>query len=164
MILGRKADKNEFDNHIALKANKCDAELAFKWLDLLHKQLKQTLVLLIEILKQQLAPGEEPGVLAAPGEGANQSQNSKVYLFQQALLIGQWINKFNVNNVEEYFRESSAQAPPDVLAFQRFAEASLQEVDKMPLSPTNQFLNQNIRLKSRAAMLRGKVNNTAALC
>jgi hypothetical protein len=40
MIMGRKADKNEIEGLIALKANKCDAELAFKWLDLVHKQLK----------------------------------------------------------------------------------------------------------------------------
>jgi hypothetical protein len=40
MIMGRKADKNEIEGLITLKANKCDAELAFKWLDLVHKQLK----------------------------------------------------------------------------------------------------------------------------
>ena len=55
--------------------------------------------------------------------------NSKVFLFQQALLIGQWVNKFNVNKVDEYFEDANAKVPTDILAFQRYAEASLSEVE-----------------------------------
>jgi hypothetical protein len=39
-ILLTKADKYELETLSLLKANKCDTELSFKWLDLMHKQLK----------------------------------------------------------------------------------------------------------------------------
>jgi hypothetical protein len=35
-----KADKYELDNIQTLKANKCDTDLCFKWVDVIHKQLK----------------------------------------------------------------------------------------------------------------------------
>ena len=46
-----KADKSEVEGLQQTKANKCDIELSFKWLELVHKQLKQTIVLIIELLK-----------------------------------------------------------------------------------------------------------------
>ena len=54
MMISKKAEKFELENLIALKANKCDSELSFKWIELVHKQLKQTLVLIIEMLKFQV--------------------------------------------------------------------------------------------------------------
>ena len=39
IILG-KADKFDMESMQTLKANKCDTDLCFKWLDIIHKQLK----------------------------------------------------------------------------------------------------------------------------
>ncbi len=39
-VLNSKADKNDIENLTQLKANKVDTELSFKWIDLVHKQLK----------------------------------------------------------------------------------------------------------------------------
>lgn len=46
-----KADKTDIETLTQFKANKCDMELTFKWVELMHDQLKQTIVLIIEILK-----------------------------------------------------------------------------------------------------------------
>ena len=51
IILASKADRSDIDNLNHLKGNKCDTELSFQWIDLVHKQLKQTLVLVIEMLR-----------------------------------------------------------------------------------------------------------------
>lgn len=50
-MIHQKAERVELENLIALKSNKVETELAFKWVELVHKQLKQTLVLLIEMLR-----------------------------------------------------------------------------------------------------------------
>ena len=81
-LLNRKADKTDFENLSQIKANKVDTELSFKWIDLIHKQLKQSLVLIIEILKVQVEYHSDAS------DGGNQSLNTKIFLFQQALLIG----------------------------------------------------------------------------
>lgn len=39
-LLNSKADKADVESLSLLKANKCDIELSFKWVDLVHKQLK----------------------------------------------------------------------------------------------------------------------------
>ena len=136
VLLG-KAEKFEVENLSHIKANKCDTELCFKWIDLVHKQLKQTLVLIIENLKFQVEGENGKTGLLAAGEGANMSQNGKVFLFQQALLIGQWVNKFNIKNVDEYFEDISSKIPTEIVAFQKYTEQSLKEVDQMKLSPNN---------------------------
>ena len=51
LMIHQKAERVELENLIALKSNKVETELAFKWVELVHKQLKQTLVLLIEMLR-----------------------------------------------------------------------------------------------------------------
>jgi len=63
-------------------------------------------------------------------------------LFQQALLIGQWINKFNIANISDYLDDKSGQIPVEVLAFQKFSDESLNDVNLMKLSPNLSLINQ----------------------
>lgn len=50
-MLGLKADQTEVEKLALMKANKVDTDLCLKWLDLVQKQLKQTMILIIETLK-----------------------------------------------------------------------------------------------------------------
>ncbi len=72
----------------------------------------------------------------------NQIQNTKVFLFQQALVIGQWVNKFTMANADEYLGEGLGDMlPPEVAAFSKYTDQQLREVEAMRLSPTNEYLN-----------------------
>jgi hypothetical protein len=50
-LIGLKADQTEVEKLSAIKANKVDTDLCLKWLELIQKQMKQTLMLIIETLK-----------------------------------------------------------------------------------------------------------------
>ena len=39
-LISSKADKNELETMNMLKSNKCDTEISFKWIEIIHKQLK----------------------------------------------------------------------------------------------------------------------------
>jgi len=58
------------------------------------------------------------------------------------LLIGQWINKFNIANISDYLDDKSGQIPVEVLAFQKFSDESLNDVNLMKLSPNLSLINQ----------------------
>ena len=68
-------------------------------------------------------------------------------------MIGNWVNKFNLKNVEEYFDENQSNVPLDIQAFSKFTDAALSEIDKVKLSPTNHnFLTHSLRLKTMTSM------------
>jgi hypothetical protein len=78
-------------------------------------------------------------------------------------LIGNWANKFNLKNIEEYFDDNSTNVPVDVQAFSKFTDTALSEIEKVKLSPTNHnFLTQSLRLRSKASM-RAKQSATPVL-
>ena len=56
--------------------------MALKWIEIVHKQLKQTIVLLIEMLKFEM----EKDTIKT-NEGTNNIQTNKAFLLQQALII-----------------------------------------------------------------------------
>ena len=39
-LINSKADRNELETVKMLKSNKCDTEISFKWIEIIHKQLK----------------------------------------------------------------------------------------------------------------------------
>lgn len=87
------------------------------------------------------------------------------FLLQQALLIGQWVNKFHVQNVNEYFLESSVSGaselnwtPPEIQAFERYAEEQLNDMDLESLMIRNQAIAKNIKLRSKSVLQGGNVN------
>lgn len=131
-----KADKTEVESLTQIKANKCDIELTFKWIELMHDQLKQTIVLIIEILRSQVETEQVRSALV-PNEGLNHANNSKAFLFQQSLLIGQWINRFDIRKIDQYFEDAANKPPVDVLAFQRYAENCLGEIENIRVQHTN---------------------------
>jgi hypothetical protein len=53
-ILHKKADKNELVELNSLKSNKIDTEIALRWIDIMHKQLKHMLVLIIEKMRLEI--------------------------------------------------------------------------------------------------------------
>lgn len=86
------------------------------------------------------------------------------FLLQQALLISQWINKFHVQNVNEYFLETSTGAselnwtPPEIQAFEKFAEEQLNDLDLESIMIRNQAIAKNIKLRSKSVLQGGNVN------
>ncbi|CDW89243.1 UNKNOWN [Stylonychia lemnae] len=139
-----KVDRQELQDIANQKSNKKDTELSLRWIDIIHKQLKQIAILITEILKQDLAPSNTQTNLE------HSKQNTKAFLFQQALLISQWMSKFDSENINEYY--DSQQMPSEVEAFEKYVQESLQNVDGLLLSPNNFNLNHNIKLKSKSVV------------
>ena len=53
-LISAKADKTELTILSNLKSNKVDTELALRWINVMHKQIKQTVVLITEMIKFEL--------------------------------------------------------------------------------------------------------------
>jgi len=69
------------------KANKTDTEISLRWVDLLHRMVKQ----LIHIYSMHLK-----GDIDMVGiESKNQKQQRKVELLHQALVVSKWIDSFD---------------------------------------------------------------------
>ena len=123
------------------KANKIDTELAMRWIEIINRQLKQILVLITEMIRFSVHKKD-----LKVFEGDQHVQYSKGFLLQQALLISSWVNKFHTQSINEYFLETSNGVtdvnwtPPEVIAFQRYAEEKLQTVDLDVLIARNNAL------------------------
>lgn len=143
----------------AAKANKIDTQLAMRWVEIINRQLKQIVVLVTEMLRFEVDKKD-----LKMFEGEQHIQHNRAFLFQQSLLISQWINKFSTQQVNEYFLESSAGVtelnwtPPEVLAFQRYAEEKLKDVDLEVLITRNAALAQNLKMRSKSLMHGGQQN------
>lgn len=51
---------------------------------------------------------------------SNKQQTGRTFLLQQSLIISQWINKFDVKNINEFYELK--EVPTNIKAFQRFSE------------------------------------------
>jgi len=67
-----KATREELGKMQAMKANKVDVEMCFRWVDLLHKMVNQIMLLVTLKFKSDL---EQVG-----GESNNLKQNKKVQM------------------------------------------------------------------------------------
>ena len=96
--------------------------------------------------------------------GEQHIQYTRSFLLQQALLISQWVNKFHLQNVNEYFLESSSGAtelnwtPPEIQAFEKYAEEQLNELDLESIMLRNQAIGKNIKMRSKSVLQGGNVN------
>lgn len=121
-----------------------------RWIEVINRQLKQIVVLITEMLRFEVHKKDMKVF-----EGEQHIQHNKGFLFQQALLVSQWVNRFHTQSVNEYFLESSNGVndlnwtPPEVLAFQRYAEEKLQEVDLEVLTTRNATLAMNMKMRSK---------------
>lgn len=58
--------------------------------------------------------------------GDHSKKNGKVFLLQQALVVSQWMNKFDPENINEYYEHGgNTTVPLDVIAFQKYADESM---------------------------------------
>jgi hypothetical protein len=149
-LITQKADRQEVQDMSTLKANKIDTELTMRWVEQINRQLKQIIVLVTEMLRFEVQKRDMKVF-----EGEQHIQHNKAFLFQQALLISQWVNKFHTQAVNEYFLESSNGVtdlnwtPPEVVAFQKYCEEKLQDVDMEVLVTRNAALAMNMKMRSK---------------
>jgi hypothetical protein len=68
------------------------------------------------------------------------------------------VNRFHTQTVNDYFIESSLGitelnwTPPDIQAFQKYAEEQLSEVDLGVLMTRNQILVKNMKMRSKSVI------------
>ena len=93
-VLDEKADRKELDVFFNQKASKNDTELALRWIEIVHKQLKQMVVLISEDMRQAV----EPAV-----DSKHASVNRKVQMLQQSLLLFKWIADSEVPHIRDAF-------------------------------------------------------------
>ena len=162
-MVNSKADHQQILNLTAQKANKIDTQLSMRWIEIINRQLKQIVVLITEMLRFEVDKKQMNMF-----EGEQHIQHNKGFLFQQALMISQWINKFSTQQVNEYFLESSNGVtelnwtPPDVVAFQQYAEEKLRDVDMEVLITRNAALAQNLKMRSKSLLQGGNTNLATA--
>lgn len=77
------------------KANKVDVEFCIKWVDLLHRMVKQ----IIHIYSMQL----KSDIDLTGHESNTKKQNRKVELLHQALITSKWVDSFNSQNISDFF-------------------------------------------------------------
>lgn len=158
-LVKSKADQQDLASLNATKANKIDTQLAMRWVEIINRQLKQIVVLVTEMLRFEVDKKD-----LKIFEGEQHIQHNRAFLFQQSLLISQWVNNFSTQQVNEYFLESSQGVsdlnwtPPEVLAFQRYAEEKLKDVDLEVLITRNAALAQNLKMRSKSLMQGGQQN------
>jgi hypothetical protein len=74
------------------------------------------------------------------------------------------MNRLSTQQVNEYFLESSQGVsdlnwtPPEVIAFQRYAEEKLHDVDLEVLITRNAALAHNLKMRSKSLKAGGKLN------
>eukprot|EP00347_Sterkiella_histriomuscorum_P010846 403374700 len=161
-IIASKVDRQELNEIFQNKSNKKDTELCLRWIEIIHRQIKQISILITEILKfdiEQLQNGQIP-----TGQGKvadNQVKNGKSFLFNQALSMQQWMNKFDTANINEYYEHGqNSLEPTDIKAFQKYANESLQNVEQLAFSPFNDIMNQNIKVKTRKILNQTSIQNS----
>ena len=72
--------------------------------------------------------------------------------------MSQWINKFHTQTINEYFIESSNGVtelnwtPPEVQAFQKYADEKLKGIDLEILATRNPSIAMNMKLRSKSVV------------
>lgn len=89
-MLEGKAGKAELNAIHQLKTNKSDTELIMKWLDLMQRQLKQLSVIQTEVAG---------ALVQRPKESDLQRNNRLEFVTTQSYKVSQWINKFDIQDI-----------------------------------------------------------------
>ena len=119
------------------KANKFDVEMSLRQISVLHKQVRQMIMLMTQKFRQSLE---------SHGQGTeNAKVNKKVNLLHQALLIANWINLFDTSGVNDCFNEKANKLPKQLVQYEFEIEEDLKRIEKMKLSPNQFNLNDYIR-------------------
>lgn len=111
-LIDLKADKFSIIELNDLKSNKIDTENNMKAIDIIHKQIRHLVIMLMENFRVQV-------------ETETSSRNARInkmnVVLQQSLLLAKWIVKFNPENLNSY----DLTLPDDLKDFQDFVTQSM---------------------------------------
>lgn len=111
-LIDLKADKFSIIELNDLKSNKIDTENNMKAIDIIHKQIRHLVIMLMENFRVQV-------------ETETSSRNARInkmnVVLQQSLLLAKWIIKFNPENLNSY----DLTLPDDLKDFQDFVTQSM---------------------------------------
>jgi len=114
-MIDLKADKFEVIELRDLKTNKVDTENNMKAIDVIHKQIRHLIVMLMENFRVQV-------------ETENLTTQTKInrmnIVLQQSLLLAKWITKFDPENINSY----DLTLPADLKDFQDFVNQSMEGI------------------------------------
>ncbi len=111
--------------------------MALRQIQILHKQLRQVVLLITSKLQMSL---NQDG-----GQTKNSKLNGKVDLLNFSLLIANWVNSFNPKNINDCFDESQNRVPDDFQAFEDKMKQELVSLKREHLSPNRKSLNDFIQ-------------------
>ena len=77
------------------KTNKFESEMMFRQIDIVHKQLKQLVMVLVQKFKSYV----EPTTI----ETEHAKKNKDVNFLNQILLVANWVQKIDMNGVNDWF-------------------------------------------------------------
>lgn len=114
-LIDQKADKFQVIDLYDLKSNKADTETNMKAIDIIHKQIRHLIIMLMENFRVQVDTQH-----SNPQTRINRMN----VVLQQSLLLAKWITKFNPENINSY----DLTLPKDLEDFQEFVSQSMDEI------------------------------------
>ena len=146
-----KADKFDLNQIGNYKSNKVDTENNSKAIDIMHKQMRHLVIMMMENFRVQL-------------ETENLSTQTKInrmnVVLQQSLLLAKWVSKFDPENINSY----DLSLPKDLNDFQEYVTTSMDEIafKNIPSYQNKKTLNNKIKRLATAHLERTPVNRTMA--
>ena len=110
-----KADKYLVSELSDAKANKIDTENNMKAIDIIHKQIRHLVIMLMENFRVQVDTDN-----ATKHTKLNRMNN----VLQQSLLLAKWIIRFNPENINSY----DLTLPEDLKVFHDYVTKSMDEI------------------------------------
>jgi hypothetical protein len=92
--------------------------------------------------------GVEPEIV---GQSENSKQNRDVNLLQQAMLVHNWIMKFEPKQINDTFSKP-LKVPNQLKELSQETNGSISLLEAMRLSPNNKHVNQSLKLKTHNLM------------
>ena len=114
-LIEHKADKFIVSELSEAKANKIDTENNMKAIDIIHKQIRHLVIMLMENFRVQVDTD-----VATKQTKLNRMNT----VLQQSLLLAKWIIKFNPENINSY----DLTLPEDLKKFHDYVAKSMDEI------------------------------------
>jgi hypothetical protein len=114
-VLNSKASHEQFVNLAENKANKIDFELQMQAVDIIHKQIVQMAVLIVEYIKHGIEVKKESKV---------EKQQRLKFLLSQASSLVHWIVQFDPQNVNA----KDLYLPPDLQDLYNYSEKIIRKL------------------------------------
>jgi hypothetical protein len=130
-MLSSKVERQEVLSYLENKSNIKDTEDSMRAIDVLHKQIKHLCVILVEIMRQEVARFTTGG-----GADASKQKNTALATLKQTLSIAKWINKFNP---ERELVNSDLVLPKYLQNFQDLVNNTLNDITELALTKEHEF-------------------------